>query len=289
MSQPMPIPFDLQGHRGARGLWPENTLEGIRRTLALGVTSIEIDAVVTADGVAMVCHDLHLNPNLVRDGQGRWLGKPTPAIASLTAAELAAFDVGRLKPRTRYSARFPRQTVIDGASIPRLAEICAFMGGTGVRLDIEIKPGAAPDRATDAVLAATEHAGGAMISFRSFDWRVLRRVRALRPDAPIAWLTGRLAPAGPDLVIADIMRGGWPQWAPVWAPDHRSLRKRHIVAAHAAGLRVVPWTVNGPKAMARLIGWDVDGLCTDRPDIALGVVEERREFFLKKEPKIFPA
>jgi glycerophosphoryl diester phosphodiesterase len=100
-------PFDLQGHRGARGLAPENTLAGFARALSLGVTTLELDTGVTADGIVVVTHDPELNPDLTRDARGRFLDAPGPPIAQLTYEQLRAYDVGRLRPGAAYAARFP--------------------------------------------------------------------------------------------------------------------------------------------------------------------------------------
>jgi glycerophosphoryl diester phosphodiesterase len=76
--------FDLQGHRGARGLAPENTLSAFATALALGVTTLELDTGVTKDGIVVISHNSALNPDLTRAKDGKWLGKPGPAISALT-------------------------------------------------------------------------------------------------------------------------------------------------------------------------------------------------------------
>jgi len=110
--------IDLQGHRGARGLFPENTLAGFSSALAIGIDSFELDVAVTADGVPVVSHDPALNPDLVRGPDGDWLAAPGPLIRSLRLAELAAYDVGRIRPGSAYASQFPDQTAYDGARIP---------------------------------------------------------------------------------------------------------------------------------------------------------------------------
>ena len=82
--------FDLQGHRGARGLYPENTLAGFRGALALGVTTLEMDLVMTGDGEIVVHHDLHLLPTRTRGPDGAWLEEPGPAVIGLDLAALVA-------------------------------------------------------------------------------------------------------------------------------------------------------------------------------------------------------
>src|SRR6187399_2099489 len=91
--------FDLQGHRGARGLAPENTLPAFERALALGVTTLELDIAITSDGVLVIYHDPTLNPAITRDASGQFLDRRGPPVHSLAWAQLQMYDVGRLNPR----------------------------------------------------------------------------------------------------------------------------------------------------------------------------------------------
>ncbi|CAH2599212.1 Glycerophosphoryl diester phosphodiesterase [Rhodovastum atsumiense] len=277
--------FELQGHRGARGLFPENTLEGFRATIALGVDAIELDIGVTADGVPVVFHDATLNGDIVRGPDGTWLAGEGPAIHALSFAELMQYDVGRLRPDTGYAAA---QVAQDGARIPTLA---ATFGATGgVRIDAELKTIAdrpeltvPPAEMAERVLAVAEAAGAlGRLDLRSFDWRGLRHARALRPGLKLTFLTnartvaaaalwwGGPSPAdyGGSVPRAVAAEAG----AACWAPSHVGLQRAEIEEAHALGLRVVPWTVNDPADMERLIAWEVDGICTDRPDLARTVM-----------------
>ncbi len=112
---PMRRRIELQGHRGARGLFPENTLVGFAGALAIGVDAIELDVAVTADDVVVVTHDPRLNPDITRTGDGTWLGQAGPAIRSLRAADLRHYDVGRIRPDCAYATLFPDQRPHDGA------------------------------------------------------------------------------------------------------------------------------------------------------------------------------
>ena len=289
----------LIGHRGARGLFPENTLEGFRATAALGVDGIELDVALTADGVAVVSHDPALNPALTRDSGGRWLDRPGPPIRALPAAALAAYDVGRLRPGSALAAAFPDQRPIDGARIPPLE---AALGAADLPFLVEIKT--LPDRPdltapaevlAAAALAAAERAGAlGRVRFESFDWRGPRAVRRLRPEVPLAWLTRPATVAAaalwwdgpsaddfagsvPRAVAAEAGPGGGPGdvWADVWAPEHTDLTAEQIAEAHALGLAVYAWTVNAPADIARLAAAGVDAIITDRPDLARAVLAAR--------------
>ena len=147
------IAFDLQGHRGARGLMPENTLPAFAKALSLGVSTLELDTVVTSDGVVVVSHDPTLNPALTRVADGKWLDGRGPALNALTFRALCGYDVGRLNAEHRYTRRWPEQVAVDGTRIPALADVFALARRTGndrVHFNIEtkIKPHA-PDETPD--------------------------------------------------------------------------------------------------------------------------------------------
>jgi glycerophosphoryl diester phosphodiesterase len=265
--------FELQGHRGARGLFPENTLEGILATLALGVTSVELDVAVTADDVVVVVHDPVLNPDLTRDADGAWLMSAGPAVRSLRLHDLARLDVGRIRPHSALAARHPRQAGRDGARIPTLEAVLRASAGSFVMFDVELKtdparPGltVAPDIMADLVLAAARRAAALdRLVVRSFDWRGLAHLRLVAPGLRLAWLSEA---AGADRLAQVAAASQGCPFQPTWAPGHAMLDQTCLAQAQALGLRVVPWTVNDPADMARLIDWGVDGICTDEPDLA---------------------
>jgi len=148
--------FDLQGHRGARGLAPENTLPAFARALSIGVTTLEMDAALTEDDVVVIAHDRRLNPDIVRGADGRWLAGRTPAIRELTYRELQRYDVGRIKPGSDYSKRFPEQRRQDKVRIPTLEEVFELTRharNAEVRFNIETKisPDAPEDTAPPEV------------------------------------------------------------------------------------------------------------------------------------------
>ena len=101
--------FDLQGHRGARGLMPENTLPAFAKALSIGVTTLELDTGVTQDGIVIISHDPSLNPDITRDPDGNWITE-RPLIKNLTLHALQQFDVGAIKPGSRTAKRFPTKS-----------------------------------------------------------------------------------------------------------------------------------------------------------------------------------
>ena len=291
--------FDLQGHRGARGLAPENTLAAFARALALKVDTLETDLAVTRDGVVVLSHDPALNPDLTRLDD-TWIAAPGPAIRSLSLAEVKRYDVGRIDPATRYAKQFPQQVPADGQRIPTLAELYAMAGpaaGATVRFNIEIKtdPGRPdltlpPDRFAEVAVAAIRAAGmTGRTTLQSFDWRGLVAAKRLAPEIATACLsiessnfdTVRRADPGPSPWLGGLdlaaHGGSVPRLAraagcAVWSPLWRNVSAEAVREAHAAGLKVVPWTVNAPEEMGRLVDLGIDGLITDYPDRANAVL-----------------
>jgi len=295
--------FDLQGHRGARGLAPENTLEAFTRALSIGVTTLELDLAMTKDDVLVVSHDRRLNPDHTRGPDGQFLGAEGPAIRSLTLAEVKRYDVGRLKPGSAYAASLPAQQPVDGARIPALTELFDLVkrvGADHVRFNIETKitptSGAeTPDPETFAAAAAkaVRDAGlTARVSIQSFDWRTLAVLKSTAPEIERVCLTAEAlnfdtikrgeAGASPWTAGLDIddFGGSVPRLVQaagcqVWSPLYRNAKPDDIATAKALGLKVLPWTVNERADMERLIALGVDGLITDYPDRLRALMAEK--------------
>ena len=155
--------FDLQGHRGARGLAPENTIAAFKRALEIGVTTIETDLGITRDGVVVIAHDRRLNPALTRGPDGEWLARAGPAIRSLSLAELTPYDVGRLDPASAYAKSWTQQVAADGERFPTLAEL--------FELDPAQRQAGAPQPRDEALAACSRR------DRRSRDVRAHRRRR----------------------------------------------------------------------------------------------------------------
>jgi glycerophosphoryl diester phosphodiesterase len=253
--------LDIQGHRGARGHAPENTLPGFERALAIGVTTLELDVGVTRDAVVVIHHDRGLNPDTTRGPDGQWLTLPGPLIKDLTFSELQRYDVGRIRPGSDYAKRFPHQQPIDGTRIPKLADLFATAGAS-VRFNIETKIAAdetlPPEPFTRAVIAEVRKAGVEQrVTIQSFDWRSVKIVEREAPGIATAYLTER-KDSDPGKVHA---AGGR-----IWSPDFRALTRENAAAARRLGLKMIPWTVNERADIARVLELQVDGIISDYPD-----------------------
>jgi glycerophosphoryl diester phosphodiesterase len=285
--------LELLGHRGARGLAPENTLPSFARGIAIGVSGFELDCAITRDGVVVIYHDSVLNPNITRGPDGKWLDKIGPAIWTLTYDELQRYDVGRIQPGSDYERRFSEQKAIDRTRIPRLSDLFALAkkpGNERLRFCLEIKSSPlAPERTTDPanfarkVIEVVRECGmNARVSILSFDWSTLAAAKELAPEIPLTCLTAEQS--WQDNIIARHRASSWTAplhvsqfggsiprtvkaaGAAYWAPYYEELSLEKVTEAHQLGLKVVTWTANEPDDIRRLINWGVDSVISDYPD-----------------------
>lgn len=298
--------IDLQGHRGARGLAPENTMAAFRAALAIGVTTLETDLAMTRDGVLVLSHDPRLSAALTRGSNGRWLSEDGPPFFSLSARELAQYDVGRLNPAHKYAEQWTEQKARDGERIPTLQQLfdaardAVSPGGRPVRFNIETK---ITPSSVDTTPSAESYARAVVdavrsakmvdrVTVQSFDWRTLREVRKRAPEMATACLT--IDASGMNTVVADASgaspwhaglkaadySGSLPRLAQaagcsIWSPFWRNVTAGSVAEAQALRLKVIPWTVNDPAEIDRLAALGVDGIITDYPDRARRVLSSR--------------
>jgi glycerophosphoryl diester phosphodiesterase len=252
-------------HRGGAALRPENTLEAFRHAIALGCDGAELDVQLSADGVVVVHHDFRLNPALTRK-TGRWLEGETPRIKDLSFSEMHGFDLGRADPASDYARSHPLLAAMDGARIPSLAEVAALVSPPPFMLLVELKSSNDPASADPVVLAdATltvmkDHLPHTV--FVGFDWRGLARIKSRAPEARCWFTTDKLQ--GDARPVLDIIKAAGGDG---WFPCFQDATEAMIGEARARNLQVAAWTVNDTDEMTRLIGLELDAICTDRPDI----------------------
>ena len=306
--------FDLQGHRGARGLAPENTVPAFAAALSLGVTTLELDTAITRDGAIVVSLVPSLYPAITRGPDGAFLMAKGPAIHALDIAELQRHDVGRINPESSYARQQPEQKAVDGTRIPRLGDVFALArraGNQDVRFNIETKVSPlAPDETlppaefADRLLAAIYANGmNERVSIQSFDWRTLLRTQQAAPDIPTVYLSaqqpwldtiGAGRPEGSAWTAGFQVRDHGGSVARmvkaaggrVWSPYYGDVDQAKIAEAHALGLAVVVWTVNAPADIERMLDLNVDGIISDRPDRVRAAMAARHMPLPKATPVI---
>jgi glycerophosphoryl diester phosphodiesterase len=261
--------MDIQGHRGARGWLPENTLPAFEWALGRGVGTLELDCGVTKDGVVVVHHDRRLNPDVARGADGKWVASPGPAIRSLTWEELQRYDVGRLRPGSDYAKRFSRQEARDGTRIPRLAEVLKLKAKFNI--ETKISPDApeetvGPEEFARRIIQEIRQAG-ADATIQSFDWRTLKVVERDAPEIPTVYLTN-----GTDSEPDKVHQAG----GRIWSPNFQDLTQGKLERARALGLGIVAWTVNERPDIVRILEMRIDGIISDYPDRVLAEMKRRR-------------
>jgi glycerophosphoryl diester phosphodiesterase len=296
-------PFNLQGHRGSRGLLPENTLPAFEKAIELGVTTLELDVGVSKDGIVVISHDRALNPEITRDASGAYLTMPL-LVNRLTMAELKTYDVGRINPDSAYAKRFPDQQAIDGTRMPALSTLFKrvdALGAKKLRFNIETK--ISPEKPNDTVSAAVfarklldlvrVHGMTSRVTIQSFDWRTLQIINTLQKGHGKRVLTSCLTAqqAFTNNIVPKSDKG--PFWTgsvraadhadvpsmvktagcDVWSPHFADITPILVKKSHDLGLQVIPWTTNSELEMTAVLEAGADGLITDYPDRALPLLK----------------
>jgi glycerophosphoryl diester phosphodiesterase len=289
--------FDLQGHRGARGLRPENTLPSFEAALDAGATTIETDLHLSRDGVVVLCHDPRVGACWTAPAE--MVGAP---VSSLSLAELRRCRADRNPDPRRFPEQIPAVTPvarlfaeergIDPYAIPTLEDLFrfgdAYAGEQGrragkaeeqrrraaaLRFDLELKripfypqcindgfDGRSPGRLEERVVAAARAAGVVgRTTVRSFDHRSILLQTQIEPGLTGGVLVADTAPVDPG----DLARRAG---ACLYCPSVAFVDDDLVRRAHAAGVRVVPYTANEPAEWQRLLDAGADGLTTDYPD-----------------------
>ncbi|OKL41648.1 glycerophosphodiester phosphodiesterase [Pontibacter flavimaris] len=269
-----PLPeFDLEGHRGARGLLPENTVPAMLKALELGVTTLEMDAHISQDGQVLLSHDPFIN----REHELLPSGEEIPqkdakkyVLYQMPYSQIRQFDAG-----SKFYSKFPEQRLMK-AYKPLLAEVIdsvqAYLQNHGlpqVFYNIETKSSPAgdgkyhpaPEEFVDrlvAVLDAKNIRPYAII--QSFDPRTLQALHRKHPDIKTSLLVENTKGLEKNL---DLL-GFTPH---IYSPYYKLVSPALVEATQGRGMKLVPWTVNSLEEMRRLKQLGVDGLISDYPNL----------------------
>ncbi|WP_420385580.1 glycerophosphodiester phosphodiesterase family protein [Roseivirga sp.] len=269
--------IDIQGHRGARGLMPENTIPAFIRALEEGVTTLELDVVITSDRRVLVSHEPFMSAEICLSPLGEEIKRSEQKehnIFEMTAAETVLYDCG-----SKGNERFPKQNKMS-AYKPLLVEVIDSVESyiaakklPNVFYNIEIKSSEAGDGVfhpsfdifSDIVYGLLK---SKLPSFRytiqSFDFRVLKYFHESYEEVKLVALIENTKGVEANLEALGFV----PE---VYSPYHILLNEKAVALCHEKGMKVVPWTVNDRKRMEKLVEWGVDGIITDYPNLAKGL------------------
>jgi len=286
-AQHSPATIQVQGHRGARAMRPENTLPAFEYAIAAGADALELDMAVTKDNVVVISHDPVLRPPVCSGPQ------PLAVIHRLTLAELRKWDCGAIQ-----NPEFATQQTVSGTRMPTLDEVFQLAGKGKFRFNIETKifPNRTSQAAAEAMVKrlgldpesesgrsalATAMAVGPDVTpspedfvklvlasirkfhledriiLQSFDYRTLHAMKKIAPEILLSALS-----SDRGLSFVEIARDADAQ---IVSPAFFTVTPEKVREAHAAGLQVIPWTANKPADWDRLIAAQVDAIITDDP------------------------
>lgn len=297
--------IEVQGHRGARNAFPENTLPAFQAAWEAGADLIELDVQVTKDKVLIIHHNFATNSNISCYLNGSSI-KKAELIRNISLAEIKKIDCGK-----KTNSEFPSQKSLPGTQIPTLEEVIDLIkssshpGAQKVHVNIEIKRDPrSPEQSypareiVDLVLAQVEKKGFASrVRYSSFDPEVLIALREKAPKAIISCLfdgevikeiSKRYAQAGLDFIMAFAST----LEAQILSPDHTILKDASQVRAmQKEGFKVIAWTVNDPIRWRELYDMGVDGIITDYPAALVSFLDgikqkEQEQRRLEEEAKI---
>ena len=265
--------IDWQGHRGARGLLPENTIPAFLRALSYpAVKTLELDVVISKDDRVIVSHEPWMSAEICQSPSGEKLSQKEEdriRLIELTAEEIAAYDCGKLPhPRFPEQDKRPASKPTLAAVFAAVDQYCLQNDRPTPRYNIELKYEAehegvyVPDRETfvDLVLQDLDAWGHPeLVTLQCFDPPTLAVIHGKRPTLQLAYL--------------DEFPGELPQkmaaigfTPPIYSPYHIHVTADIMQQAQALGMRVVPWTVNSVEDMRKMLDLGVAGIITDYPN-----------------------
>ncbi|WP_333820584.1 glycerophosphodiester phosphodiesterase [Ohtaekwangia sp.] len=266
--------FEVQGHRGARGLKPENTIPAFITALDSGVMTLEMDVVITKDGQVVLSHEPFMSAAICLDSTGKSFSEKDEKkynIYEMTYADVLRYDCG-----SKGNEKFPEQEKLS-VSKPLLKDVIVSVEDhiksfTQYEVDynIEIKSSPETDKKfhppveeySDIVYALiNQYLPLERVVIQSFDFRALRYWHKKYPEVRLAALVENLKSI--DANLNDL--GFNPS---IYSPYYKLLTKDKVTQLHKKKIRVIPWTVNEEKEMLLLKGMGVDGFITDYPDRA---------------------
>ena len=273
--------IDLQAHRGGAGLMPENTVSSMKNALKLHVNTLEMDLQLSADKQVVVSHDNYFHPrySMRPDSSLIVKGEPKEYLYTMPYDSIAKYDVG-----LRFVENWPDQKKVSEHK-PLASDLLDFTenyarekGLSRPRYNIEIKSrtgkgeGALwPDYQTFCdvciPLLLSKNLGDRLV-VQSFDIRSLEYIHRKWPEVQLSYLTDK---EDADIVAILGNLSFKPRW---WSPHYNVISQTNVAYCHALGIKVVPWTVDEPKDIERMVHCNVDAIISNYPDRLISIVRK---------------
>ena len=263
---------DIQGHRGCRGVLPENSIIAFEKAIELGVHTLELDVVISKDHQVVVSHEPFMNHEIVYDLDGNPIPESEEKnynLYQMTYDSIRLYDCGS-KPHPR----FPMQKKVTVVK-PLLADVIAkaeTLSQNNINYNIEIKrkpsyDGIYAPRVDEfvrlVVEVVQEYNLGNRVNLQAFDLETLEEIKKQAPNMKLALLVDEYEDMNEKLKQLSFT----PE---IMSPSYKLLTKEKVEEFQMRyGMKVIPWTVNNVEVMKALIKWNVDGIITDHPDTLL--------------------
>lgn len=255
----------VHGHRGARAVFPENTLPAFEYAINAGADVLELDVAVTKDDVLVVSHDPTMNPEICSGP------RPGAIIRELTFPELRQYDCGAIQ-----NTQFPKQQPVPGTRVPALDEVLSLSDRGKFQYNIETKSfpdkpqyTPTPEKFSQLLLALIrKHQLESRVMVQSFDFRTLHAMKKLAPEIRLVALWEGEARSFVSIAKEADVR--------IVSPHYPLITPKRVREAHAARLQVVPWTPNEPVEWQKLIDAGADAIITDDPARLIAYLKQHR-------------
>ena len=271
---------EIQGHRGARGLMPENTIPAFLEALKIGVHTLELDLAVTKDKELLVSHEPYMKSSYCLDPEGNEIpqeAEKSNKIYQMTYQEIKSFDCG-----TKINSGFPDQQKFK-VNKPLFKDLVQAVNiylkdkpGRQAKYNIEIKSDpkddnvfhpAPPEFSDLAYNFIQENVDPSLVNVQSFDFRVLQYFHEKYPKIELAVLIGNQKSIDDNLKEL----GFKPD---IYSCHYKLLSKEKVEFLHKQGMKVIPWTINEIDEMKKVITMGVDGIITDYPNRAIEITKK---------------
>jgi glycerophosphoryl diester phosphodiesterase len=265
--------IDIQGHRGCRGLMPENSIPAFIKAIELGVTTLEMDVVISADKKVVVSHEPWLSHEICISADSLDISEEDEKhfnLYEMNYDEIAKCDCG-----SKYQKLYPQQEHFFAAK-PLLNDVIDSVEAitSNVIYNIEIKTTPKgdnnyhpdPQEFSNLLLALIDEKNiTSRVTIQSFDFRPLQYIRNIRPDISLALLAENKSSAQENIKALGFIPD-------IYSPAYTQVNEELIEFAEVYKIRIIPWTVNDTSDIGKLLLMGVDGIITDYPDRAIATV-----------------